>query len=47
VVGDEEPETWKVGLLKPLAGLGSQSMHLQVLTDKTGDVFRLLVRYFS
>jgi hypothetical protein len=46
VLDELRPPRWEVGLLKPVPGLGSQSLNLRVVTTETTEVYTRLCKFF-
>lgn len=47
VLDELRPPRWEVGLLKPVAGLGSRSPSLRVVTTETAEVYNQLRRFLQ
>jgi hypothetical protein len=47
VLDELRPPHWEVGLLKPVPGLGSQSLNLRVVTTETEEVYNRLRKFFQ
>jgi hypothetical protein len=46
VLNELAPGRWKVGLLKPVPGLGSQSLNLRMVATESVEVYSRLCRFF-